>query len=50
MLEFMEKNDVSLSRKDIEMIYERIDIDKDGKISFEEFKKELEPRLFFQLE
>lgn len=46
----MEINEISLSRKEIEMIYERVDQDKDGKISFEEFRKELEPRLSFQLE
>jgi len=41
----MEVNELILSRKDLEMIYERVDSDKDGKISIKEFKRELEPRL-----
>ena len=38
-------NEVVINRKELEMIYGRADLDKDSKISLEEFKKELEPRL-----
>ena len=45
----MEVNELILSRKDLEMIYERVDSDKDGKISLHEFKRELEPRLDYSI-
>ncbi len=45
----MEENELNLSRKELEMIYERVDLDKDGKISQEEFQRELEPRLDYSI-
>lgn len=43
-------NEIILTRKELEMIYERVDLDKDGKISFDEFKREFVPKLDYSID
>lgn len=45
----MEEKDLIFAQKELEMVYERVDLDKDGRISLEEFRKELEPRLEYSI-
>lgn len=46
----MENNDFVIGKKEMEMIFERVDSDKDGKISVEEFQRELIPRLEYAID
>lgn len=43
-------NEIVFAKKEIDMIYERVDLDKDGKISFEEFRREVIPRLEYAID